>query len=191
MRIGFDFDKVFIDYPPFFPSKIIDRLYKEKDNGVLLYRIPSKPEQLMRKATHLPFLRPGIKNNLSFLKEISKKDNQLFLISSRFKFLEKETYRLIRKHKLDHVFDGLYFNFENKQPHLFKDEVIQKLKLDLYIDDDLSLLRHVAKGSEKTFFFWLNPKNNLQKVTSNIYAIKKLSDIVSFMTKPASMKEMS
>ena len=56
MNIGFDFDKVFIDYPPFLPGKLFDKLYKKKDNGTLLFRIPEYPEQILRKALHLPFI---------------------------------------------------------------------------------------------------------------------------------------
>ncbi|HZE87163.1 MAG TPA: hypothetical protein VE090_03045 [Methylomirabilota bacterium] len=177
MNIGFDFDKIFIDYPPFFPSKLIDKMYKQKDNGILLYRIPTYPEQLFRKATHLPFLRPPIKENLAFLKSISKKENKLYLISSRYKFLEKETNRLIQKYQLDTIFDHMYFNFGNKQPHLFKDEVLKQLRLDFYIDDDLSLLRHVAKGNPKTKFFWLNQVHTKQPLAKNIFPISKLSEI--------------
>lgn len=177
MNIGFDFDKVFIDYPPFFPAKLIDRLYKQRDNGVLLYRIPSQPEQIFRKATHLPFLRPPIKENLDFLKSISKKDNKLYLISSRYKFLEPETNRLIKKYELDKVFDKMYFNFDNKQPHFFKENILKKLHLDMYIDDDFSLLRHVAKTNPATKFFWLNHHDDKQTLAKNIFEIKKLREI--------------
>lgn len=177
MNIGFDFDKIFIDYPPLFPANLIDKLYKQRDNGILLYRIPSYPEQLFRKATHIPFLRPPIKENLEFLKSISKKTNKLYLISSRFKFLQPETNQLINKLALDKLFDEMYFNFDNKQPHLFKEEILKKLHLDLYIDDDLSLLKHVAKSNPKTKFFWLNSKQESQSLPKNIEQIDKLSQI--------------
>lgn len=177
MNIGFDFDKVFINYPPFFPAKLIDRLYKQRDNGVLLYRIPSHPEQLFRKVTHLPFLRPPIQENLTFLKSIPKKNNKLYLISSRYKFLEPETTRLVKKYQLDTVFDKMYFNFENQQPHLFKEKILKKLHLDLYIDDDLSLLKHVSKSNPKTKFFWLNHTSDKKSLPKNVVEIKKLDEI--------------
>jgi hypothetical protein len=177
MKIGFDLDKVFIDYPPFVPSMLIDKLYKKRDNGLLLYRIPSYPEQIFRKATHLPFLRPAIKENLSFLKNISKKGNKLYLISSRFKFLEEETQQVINKYQLDKIFDELYFNFENKQPHLFKNDVIKKLHLDLYVDDDFSLINYVAKHNPQTKFYWLSAKKTGMDLLPNISKITHLPDI--------------
>jgi hypothetical protein len=177
MNIGFDLDKVFIDYPPLISPKLIDKLYKKRDNGVLIYRIPSYPEQLLRRASHAPFLRPAIKENLEFLKNISKKDHKLYLISSRFKFLEKHTQKLVQRFRLDEIFDGLYFNYGNLQPHIFKEEVIKGLNLDSYIDDDLSLIKHVAKTSPKTKFFWLNQAKMKQDLPDNVFSISKLAEI--------------
>ncbi|MEN9407220.1 MAG: hypothetical protein RLZZ455_436, partial [Candidatus Parcubacteria bacterium] len=61
MNIGFDLDKVLVNYPPLIPDGLIDRLYKKKIKGELVYRFPSKPEQRIRKISHLSFLRPKIK----------------------------------------------------------------------------------------------------------------------------------
>ena len=177
MNIGFDLDKVFIDYPPFVSPKIIDKLYKKRDNGVLLYRIPAYPEQVFRRISHMPFLRPAIKENLEFLRNIPKENNKLYLISSRFKFLEKRTLKLVKRFDLDKVFDEMYFNFDNLQPHVFKNDVIKRLNLDLYIDDDLSLIKHVAKTNSKTRFFWLNQDGKNDTLSENIFAISKLKGI--------------
>lgn len=177
MNIGFDFDKVFIDYPPFIPDYFFDRFYKKKSNGTLLYRIPSRPEQVFRRMTHLSFMRPVIKENYLFLKSISKKDHSLYLVSSRFGFLEQITQKLIHKHGFDTTFDGLFFNFNNLQPHLYKNEVIKNLKLDIYVDDDLPLLRYVARHSKRTKFFWLNKKKT-GTITFNITGVTDLSAIL-------------
>ncbi|HVA96858.1 MAG TPA: hypothetical protein VND99_04335 [Candidatus Acidoferrales bacterium] len=179
MKIGFDLDKIFINTPPFVPISIINKFYKQRDNGILLYRIPSRAEQLiLRKPSHHPFLRPPMKQNLSFLKELAKdKNNQLFLISSRFKFLEPETQRLINKYHLDKIFDKLYFNYDNKQPHEFKNDILKKLNLDIFVDDDLSLVRYVAKDNPQTKFFWLDEHTRPDKIGDNISAISNLADI--------------
>src|SRR5581483_8560059 len=114
MKIGFDLDKVFINTPPFLPNAVINKFYKKRDNGILLYRIPTRPEQLLRKAGHHPLLRQPIKDNLSFLRNLAKEHkHELYLISSRFKFLEPETTQLVKRYGLDNIFDKLYFNYEN------------------------------------------------------------------------------
>ena len=177
MRIGFDLDKIFIDFPPFVPDKLIERLYRKKANGELLYRIPSRPEQILRRVSHLSFLRPAITENIAYLKSLPKKDNTLYLISSRFGFLEDQTQKLIKMYQFDKIFDEMFFNFTNKQPHEFKDAVLKKLHLDLYVDDDFHLLKYVAKHNKATRFFWLTGGSGPKKITRNIFAIPHLSDI--------------
>jgi len=179
MNIGFDLDKIFIDYPPLIPDVLIDRLYKKKSNGTLAYRFPSPLEQRIRKLSHYPFFRPAIKQNIAFLKSIKREKNKLYLVSSRFGFLEYETATIIKKLGLDKIFDGVYFNYDNKQPHEFKSTVIQTLKLDIYIDDDFPLLKYIAKHNKKTQFFWLTKKRSHEKLTRNITAISNLSEIFS------------
>lgn len=110
MNIGFDLDKIFIDYPPFVPSWIFDKFYKEKDNGILLYRIPGTFEQKLRILVHAPFLRPAIKTNLKFLEMLAReRKNDLYLISSRFGFLKKRTEYLVNKYQLNNLFKKTLF----------------------------------------------------------------------------------
>ncbi len=179
MNIGFDLDNVFINTPPFIPKSFIDKLYKKRDNGILLYRIPGKSEQIVRKLSHLSLFRPAIKENLVFLQSLPKDKNKLYLISSRFKFLENRTNRIIQKYHLYKIFDGMYFNFSNEQPHIFKNRIIKNLKLDYYIDDDLSLLKYVAQLNPKTKFFWLDHAKEKRSLEKNITSISKLSKIFS------------
>lgn len=178
MNIGFDLDRILIDHPPFLPDSIIDRLYKKKHISPLTYRIPSKPEQLIRKVSHYSLLRPAIKKNLQFIKNLSHKNsNKRYLVSGRFGFLERVTMSLANKHKFDTIFDNMYFNFNNEQPHLFKDKIIKKIRLDKYIDDDLDLLEYLAQHNKKTTFYWLNTMME-KKLDANLFAITDLTRIL-------------
>lgn len=178
MKIGFDLDKIFIDYPPLVPDRIIDRLYKKKSNGELQYRIPSRPEQTLRRLSHLSLFRPPIQKNIAFLEELATLDHQLFLISSRFGFLTNETEKLMKKHRFDKLFHSMHFNFENKQPHIFKQEIIAQLQLEVYVDDDLALLQYLAKHNTETVFFWLNTKSAEKEISRHLFAIPQLSCIL-------------
>lgn len=173
MNIGFDLDKIFINTPPFIPDRIIEILYRKKSNGILLYRIPGRSEQIIRKLAHFRLFRPPINKNINFLRSASRENNKLYLISSRFSFLKNVTDNLIRRHRFDKAFDYMYFNFENKQPHIFKNEYVKKLRLDMYIDDDLPLLKFIAGKNPKTKFFWLNKKIS-KPLGENLVAIKNL-----------------
>ncbi len=178
MNIGFDLDKVLVDYPPFIPSWIIDKLYKKKDNGILLYRIPGKFEQFVRIFSHHPFFRPIIKHNLSFVQSLSEKDsNQLFLISSRFGFLKKRTDAIVKREHLNTIFQKLYFNYKNQQPHLFKDKIIKTEEIKKYVDDDLSLLKYLSQHNPQTTFYWLNPFMKV-KLYKNLFGITKISQML-------------
>lgn len=177
MNIGFDLDKVFIQYPPFIPEILVDKVYKRKVSGKLIYRIPSKPEQLFRLFLHQPIFRQPIKNNIAFIKKLTKQNsNKHYLISGRFGFLKNRTSDIIKKYSFDKIFDGLYLNFQDNQPHLFKNKIIKKLNIDLYVDDDLQLLEHLCRDNPKVKFFWLN-KNQTKSLRKNLFAIKNLSEM--------------
>ncbi len=178
MNLGFDFDKIFINYPPLIPNILIDRLYKQKSHKTLKYRIPKNPEQLFRIATHHPLFRPIIHENVTWIKNLSKnKRYKCYLISSRFGFLKNRTEAVVKKHAFNEIFEELFFNFQNEQPHIFKNKIIKKLNIHRYVDDDLELLGFLVAKNPKTRFFWLNKKNN-KSLGINLFAITKLSDIL-------------
>lgn len=177
MNIGFDLDKIFIDYPPFIPDGLINKLYKQKSNGVLLYRTPSKIEQLLRIFSHHYRFRPPIRENIEYVKRLTSRNNhKYYLISSRFSFLRKQTEIIVKKYGLDKIFDDMCFNFEDEQPHIFKNKVIKKQHISLYVDDDLQLLEYLAKKNPNTKFFWLN-KNQTKSLRKNLFAIRHLSEM--------------
>ncbi len=176
MNIGFDLDKVFINFPPFIPPKFIRIMYGEKSNGQLTYRIPGKIEQKIRQLSHIPFLRQPMRENMQIVKTMSTRHNwNFFLISSRYGFLRHATETLVQKYGLTKYFKKLYFNFSNQQPHLFKSLAITKEHIDAYIDDDLPLLIYLAKQHPHVHFFWLNEKT-MGKIQKNIEAITNFSD---------------
>jgi hypothetical protein len=126
----------------------------------------------------MSFLRPPIKKNLSFLQSLSKeKKHNLYLISSRFGFLKKQTEKLAKRHSFYSIFKKLYFNYQNEQPHEFKDRVLKEIKIDRYIDDDLALIKHLAKENPKSIFYWLNTRLK-KKLTHNILAVTDITEVV-------------
>lgn len=176
MHIGFDLDNVFIDTPPFIPDAVIDRLYRKQSTRKLAYRFPSSFEQSIRKISHLSIFRPALTKNIEICKKRRRKADTFFLISSRYKFLEPETNAVIRKYQLDRLFDTMVFNFENKQPHIFKDKVLKELAVDRYVDDDIHLLDYVAERNKNIHFFWLNGHLD-KKMNQNLWAITDISQM--------------
>ncbi len=182
-RIGFDFDKVFVSYPPLIPNSIIDFLYRHSfslgfgDSNTLSYRFPGQLEQKIRILSHTPILRQPIKKNLDSLEIISKKiPCELYLVSSRFSFLKKRTSQWVRNNNIEKYFKELYFNYENLQPHIFKDRIIKKLKLEEFIDDDLDLISYLAQQNSNVKFYWMSSRKFNTQLPKNVTQIKNLKE---------------
>jgi len=193
MVIGFDFDKVFIDYPPFIPNSLVDFLYKgtsalkrKKAKKVSLhYRFPGAVEQRIRVFSHNSIFRKPIDTNINVLKKIvERKKEKTYLVSSRFSFLKLKTYMLLDKYSLNQYFDGIFFNFENKQPHIFKEQTIKKLKIDTYVDDDLDLSLHLASKLPYLKIYWVcGNKKTMTQLPNNVRPIKDLKELYNYLFK--------
>lgn len=191
--MGFDFDKVFIDYPPFIPYVLIDFLYKgsavfknkSEKKIALHYRFPGVIEQKVRILSHFPIFRQPIQKNIETLKTISSnKKNKTYLVSSRYGFLRERTDILINKYKLKKYFKEIHFNYENQQPHIFKEATIRSLKIDTYIDDDLDLSLYLSKKLPKLKIFWICIGQGLNtKLPKNIIAINDLGELKKYLKK--------
>jgi len=149
-KIALDLDGVIIDKPPLIPKKLIEWLFKGGRKDGLFYRFPaSKFEQAIRKISHFYLFRPPIRESFAFIKEISaSKDFDLFIVSGRYSFLKKETENWLKIKNINSFFKKIYLNLNNKQPHLFKEEVLKKLKPDIFIDDDNLLADYLAQKLE-------------------------------------------
>lgn len=178
MIIGFDLDKIFINHPPLIPDKIMEYLYKKKSKKELAYRIPSRFEQYIRIFSHHSIFRPAIQGNIDFLKKNKiGKIHTYILVSSRFSFLKDRTEAIIKKYNLLGYFQGLYFNHNDNQPHYFKNDMIKKLHIERFVDDDLELLKFLSEKNKERTFFWFNTKED-RKIAHNLFAITNLEKII-------------
>lgn len=155
IKIGFDLDGVIIDKPPLIPKKLIEWLYRGRINTELSYRFPNtKIERYIRWLSHHPILRPPIKKNIKNIQALSKnKKYRLYAISSRYGFLEKRTKEWLDFYKLNDLFDEVHLNLDNNQPHKYKEKMINKLKINVFVDDDPLLINFLRKKIVKTDFF--------------------------------------
>ena len=154
-KIAFDLDGVIIDKPPLIPKKLLERLFRGKNKNGLYYRFPhSKLEQKIRKISHFYLLRPPIRKNIEFIRQLAQdKKNELYAVSGRYSFLEKETDIWLEKRKIKNLFKKIFINLENEQPHLFKERILKEIKVDIFVDDDLLLTRYIRERTNKTKIF--------------------------------------
>jgi hypothetical protein len=166
MKIGFDLDRVFINYPPFMPGFIIDYLYKNHGTKKLSYRIPSSPVEIfIRRASHWWIFRPPIQQNIDYLHSLAKTGkHELYLISSRYGFLRPQTEFILNKYGLIKPFKQIYLNLKNEQAHEFKKRIIDKLGIDLFIDDDSDLINFLASSNSQIKLFHCFPPHRLEEI---------------------------
>ena len=146
LRIGFDMDGVLLYNPariirPFISS--IKKVFLHKKELVFYY--PKTPhEKLFWRFLHKSsiFNAPG-------LHEITRLVNEgkieAYLITARYNFLGASVIKWVEKNKLGKTFTGVFYNSENEQPHTFKERMVKKLKLDMYVEDNFDIVTHLAK----------------------------------------------
>lgn len=167
IRIGFDLDGVIVGKPPIISQGLMDSLVRNKSKKELSYRYPkTKFERFIRWVSHNPILRPPIWKNVEIIKELSKSSKcKLYVVSSRYSFLKERTIQWFGYYRLDDHFDGIYINTRNRQPHIYKSDLIKKLKLDIFIDDDLPLIKYLRKNlPSKNIIYVEKQKNYLKKI---------------------------
>ena len=88
---------------------------------------------------------------LADLKEILReKKIQAYLITGRYSFLRKSLYRWLKYRGIYDLFDEICISDKNEQPHMYKERMIRKLKLDMYIEDNWDIVRYLnSKLTEK------------------------------------------
>lgn len=177
--IGFDLDGIFVGLPPFMSYRFIDWLYKDHKGQKLKYRIPGFLEQKIRQVSHLPFVRPPIEKNRKIITNSFKKKKYHFhLISGRFDFLKNLTVSWLKKHDMFEIFDKIYFNTDNLQPHEYKEKILSELRLDYYVEDDFESIIYLASKFRKIHFYWYTEKKDVKLDFKNITAIDKLDTIL-------------
>jgi len=182
MKIGFDLDGIFIDRPPLVPKSLLEWLYRGPQNHVPKYRFPSTNiEQKIRKWSHQPVFRQKISTNIEFLKELSiNGDYEIFLISSRYNFLTSETNKILKLYNFKKYFSKIYLNSQDLQPHLFKESVLKKINLSVFIDDDLLVIKYLNSRLSKTSLLWYNPGRE-GRLSEGIVRIKALKELYSHL----------
>jgi hypothetical protein len=150
VKIGFDLDGVVIGKPFFVPQLLMEKLVREKVDHQLSYRYPkSVIEKKIRIFSHHPILRPPIKDNIVLIKELYKSNMyEIYVVSSRYSFLERRTNEWFKFYNLRKFFKEIFINLEDEQPHIFKEKMIKKLKLNVFIDDDKPLLKFLKSKTD-------------------------------------------
>lgn len=150
LRIGFDFDGV-IAYNPLRifrgPAMTARNLFRKKEDPI--FPVPhSKTFQMLWSLAHETSYFPS--QGLTELKKLMKENKiEAYLVTGRYSFLESSLNKWLKKHGLDGLFTGIYLNKKNQQPHKFKEEMIEKLKLEAFVEDNWDIVEYLANRFKK------------------------------------------
>lgn len=155
LLIGFDLDGVVLyNAVRIFrlPIAIGKRFFLKKK--ALKFYYPKSPlEKKLWSLLHLSslFVAPGFETIKTLVRE---EKIAAYIISSRYSFLKDDFEKWLEKIEAKKYFSGSFYNKNDEQPHFFKERMIKKLKLDIFIEDNWDIVEHLSKETE-TKIFWV------------------------------------
>ena len=85
-----------------------------------------------------------------------KKELEIYLITARYSFLKNDLEKWLKKINLHNVFKEIHYNKNNQQPHLYKEEKIKKLNLDIFVEDNYDIVHHLNQQTTSTKIWWIS-----------------------------------
>lgn len=163
IKVGVDFDGV-VAYNPLriFRAPIVSVKKNILKKNKVKFFIPETPVQkLFFKLAHEFSLLPSIGTEM--LRGLSEEGElETHLVSGRYAYLNPGLYKWLKKHDLDNSFTSINPNELNEQPHLFKKRMVDKLKLDYFIEDNLDIVNYLSARTRARVMWIYNiiDKNN-------------------------------
>lgn len=148
IRVGFDFDGVLFynatrNLRPFiyFVKRYLFGITKIK------FYIPHRPlTQRIAIFLHKSSTRPNRGFEL-FLKLLNNPRFETYIITARPSFMKDDIHQILKPYPLNGLKEIIQ-NKKDEQPHLYKEALIKKLKLDFYVDDNWDIVKHLSEQTQ-------------------------------------------
>lgn len=160
LKVGFDLDGVILYNPIriFRPvaSFLKPFFFGKKINSKKSFYFPhSRIEKILWRILHKTSFTPA--KGIELIKNLSKNNKiEAYIITGRYSFLEKDFNKWLKTIKAKTFVKKSIFNIENKQPHVFKEEMIKKLGLDIFVEDNWGIVKYLRKKPLKTKILWID-----------------------------------
>ncbi len=190
LKVGFDLDGVIL-YNPIrvlrpFAKKILKPLkssflHQKKD---AFYLPQSSFERFLWRLIHLTSFK--VNKGYGEIAKLSKNRNiEFYLITGRYGFLKDDYDKWLKTIDADKVFKKCYINEKNSQPNDFKEEMIKKLKLDIYVEDNWDIIEKLNHhtGAE---ILWIT--NLVDKIIPYANKFNDLKEVSLFLKKFSSRR---
>ncbi|MCX7996613.1 MAG: hypothetical protein N2691_02515 [Patescibacteria group bacterium] len=156
LRVGFDLDGVILYNPARIIRPIVAavkrKLLKKKK---LKFYVPQSPQErfiwrLFHKSSL--FIAPGFSEIRPL---VDSRKIEAYIVTARYDFLKEDFHSWLRKSGCQEYFHGWFHNKDDEQPHLYKEAMVRKLGLDIFIEDNLDIVRHLAKSFPDKHIIWI------------------------------------
>lgn len=157
LRVGFDLDGVLLYNPARIVRMPVTRFkhYFFPKREKVFYVPSTEGEKILWRIFHWSslFVAPG----LSDVKELEKKGLiEPYIITARYDFLKNDVQRWLKFMNANSFFKGAYMNQNNLQPHAFKEQMVHKLDLDIFIEDNWDVVEHLTKKTNVKAYWIYN-----------------------------------
>lgn len=144
-KVGFDLDGVILYNPIRTLRPFAKKILKPLKAGILhqnkeaFYLPKTTLERFLWRVVHMSSFR--INNGYEDIKRLAHEKNiEMYIITGRYGFLKKDYKKWLKEIEADEVFKGCYINEDNIQPNDFKEKMIKKLRLDVYVEDNWDII---------------------------------------------------
>jgi hypothetical protein len=156
LKVGFDLDGVLLYNPARIMRPIvvaIKRVFIKKRTKTFL--VPKTPlQKFIWEIFHLSslFLAPGF---WEIKRLVDEGKIEAYLITARYSFLEKSVKRFMVRVQGDDIFSKWYYNANDEQPHYYKDTLIRKLNLDVFVEDNYDIVSYLNQKNDHLRVYWI------------------------------------
>ncbi len=156
LRVGLDLDGVLLYNPARIARPIIvlfKKIFFPKEKYTFHYPA-DKLQQTVWLFLHRTSIWPaGGLNDIKKL--IVNKNIEVYIISARYEFLKSDFKSWQKKIDPDNLFTGWFYNDTNEQPHFFKEKMIKKLKIDVFVEDNWDIVKYLTAQKLAAKIFWI------------------------------------
>ena len=180
LRVGFDLDGVLL----YNPARIIRPLMSFVKKYILkrdlnkFYYPKNRIEKFIWWFLHKSSLWPssGIKD---LIKLIEQKKIKAYVVSARYELLENDFNDWIKIIDPNKKFSGYFYINKNDQPQFFKEKMINKLDLDIFVEDNWDIVKHLKMKNEKLKIYWIY--NIFDRSINYKYKFSSLKNVINYL----------
>lgn len=149
IRIGLDFDGV-VAYNPFRVIRAPVTWFKRKfrHQRTVNFFVPhTRLQKLLWLIMHESSVFPA--KGVRLLRELAGDPRyEFYLITARYSFLRDNLEIWLKRNQLTNVFKSIHSNMADEQPHIYKQRMVNELRLDVFVEDNLDIVQHLTRHTK-------------------------------------------